>query len=848
MAEVWLARIRGTRGFEKHVALKTVLPHLVDEPEFLTMFVDEARIAGRIVHPNVAQMLDLGEQDGVLYLVFEWIDGEPLSVLSKRAQATGTPISIPLALRIVRDVCAGLHAAHELCDDSGRCLQVVHRDVSPQNIVIASAGAVKVIDFGIAKALDRMMESTAEGKMKGKIRYMAPEHARGGHIDRRADLWSVGVVLYQLLSGRPPYEADSPVAILDMLLSGVSPPPLPARIPAEVAAVVFEALKSDPNERFQTAADMQAAVAMAARCAGPPVTDADLAQFVRLHRRGQSARHGSEATGERAAGLGKRVNWPSVFRRQTLPLQPRQLARFTAPPEFCNSTSAVAVPRAKRGRSLGFLTIFAMASAASVTATSKLGNSEAPFAFSVPPVATSPAFALVPPSSSARTATGSGDRTPAQLAASATLTGPAKPASPQRQAPPVWGAAIREGQDLIAQGKVDAARSLLERAFAQTRHPALLNMREHVRIASTAQGPCSVVALGRPRPFDLVSPASAPVVLPLPDGALFGWISHGDAGATAQVVALDSALHAWTAPADFVSDGGTDPSSLFLANASVPTVLLANGRGNRSLLLRPLSVSNEGAPARVRVVSSPDLGSERSAALDRSGNLWVAYYVRRPQDTWGFWVRRLTNDGFSEPVRITGLDTATEDSNPVAPRLVFAESTPKLSYVRSSATAGQIVIHSLVASGQREELHSAGPPAVLKSFSRIHNPSIACDANTCFVGWRNWRAGLEVAAVDATSNDILWRKALSASGTIVTVATRGDGEALTVWFESGAVRAAPLSRGGIGRASALARANLDQDPPALVGDRTSGAWMMAWTCSERGQSEAYVARLRCQDR
>ncbi|MCU0693950.1 MAG: serine/threonine protein kinase [Polyangiaceae bacterium] len=690
MAEVWLARTRGARGFEKHVALKTVLPHLVDEPEFLTMFVDEARIASRIVHPNVAQVLDLGEHDGIPYLVFEWIDGEPLSMLSRRAQATGTPISIALALRIVRDVCAGLHAAHELCDDNGRCLQVVHRDVSPQNIVVCSAGAVKVIDFGIAKALDRMMETTAEGKMKGKIRYMAPEHARGGHIDRRADLWSAGVVLYQLLSGRPPYEAESPVAVLDMLLSGVSPPPLPARVPAEVAAVVVEALKSNPNQRFQTAADMQSALAMAARCVGPPVTDADLAQFVRRHRRGQSVHNASEAAGAHAPGRGKRVSRSSALRMQTVPFEPRQPPRLTVPPEFCNSTPPVSVPRAKRSRTLGLLTVFAMASAASVTATSKLGNSEAPFTFSVPTVAASSTVPVLPASSSARTSTGFGDGTSAQLASSATLTAPTQPASPQRPDLSIWGAAIREGQDLIAQGKVRAARSLFDRAFAQTRHPALLNMREHVRIASSAQGPCSVVALGRPRSFDMVSPASAPVVLPLPNSILFGWTSHGDAGATVQVVALDSALHTWTEPTEFATAGGTEPTSLLFVNASGPTVLLANGGGNLGLSLRPLGASGEGAPPRVRVVSSPDLGSERSAALDRSGNLWVAYYGRRSEETSGFWLRRLTNDGLSEPLRITGLDPVTEGSNPVAPRLVFAENTAKLSYVRPSA-AGRLL-------------------------------------------------------------------------------------------------------------------------------------------------------------
>lgn len=288
MASVWAARIQGTRGFEKLVAVKTILPHLADDPRFETMFLDEARIASEIVHPNIAQVFDLGEQDGVLYLVCEWVDGESLAMLRKRVVDQGHDIPVPIALRIMSDVCGGLHAAHELRDGTGKLLQVVHRDVSPQNVVISDAGAVKVIDFGVAKALNRTLGQTVAGKLKGKVQYMPPEQARGLQVDRRADLWSVGAVLYHLLAGRTPYEAESPLGVLNMLLSEEPPPPLPDHVPGSVADIVNRALRPDPVERYQTAAEMQVAIAMALRDVSMPVTDAAIGDYVRRYLGTQS--------------------------------------------------------------------------------------------------------------------------------------------------------------------------------------------------------------------------------------------------------------------------------------------------------------------------------------------------------------------------------------------------------------------------------------------------------------------------------------------------------------------------------------------------------------------------------
>ena len=193
MAAVWLAQLRGKRGFEKLFGIKTIKTDLEVDTRFQEMFLEEARIASGIERPNVAHIVDLGEQANVLYIVMEWVAGESLTKVSRLARKKGTPLPLGLTLRLMADACAGLHAAHELSDSHGENLGVVHRDVSPQNILVTAAGAVKVIDFGVAKARNRRAGETAEGVVKGKVRYMAPEQVKNENVDRRADIWAIGV-------------------------------------------------------------------------------------------------------------------------------------------------------------------------------------------------------------------------------------------------------------------------------------------------------------------------------------------------------------------------------------------------------------------------------------------------------------------------------------------------------------------------------------------------------------------------------------------------------------------------------------------------------------------------------
>jgi serine/threonine-protein kinase len=283
MATVWAARMKGSRGFQKIVAVKTMLPSMSDDPQFEQMFLDEAALASRIRHPNVAEILDLGEESGVLFLVMEWVDGESLSVLMKSGAKKGG-IPLPVALRVVMSVCAGLHAAHELRDEGvGNLLGVVHRDVSPQNILVTFDGVVKVVDFGVAKAAGRATSQTSAGQVKGKAAYMSPEQAQGAPIDRRTDVFAVGILLYQLTTGKHPFRGENEVATLYNICSedAVTPPTqYVPDYPALLVPVVERALAKKADARYASSSEFGRALDAVAREIGA-ASEEEVAAFIR---------------------------------------------------------------------------------------------------------------------------------------------------------------------------------------------------------------------------------------------------------------------------------------------------------------------------------------------------------------------------------------------------------------------------------------------------------------------------------------------------------------------------------------------------------------------------------------
>ncbi len=279
MASVWLARFGGRLGFERMVVIKMILPQYSQDPRFQEMFLDEARIASKIEHSNVARILDVGEHQDNYFIVMEWVDGDSLSKLLRAAEQRKQRIPPGIAMRIVADAAAGLHAAHELTDRDGKHLGVVHRDVSPQNILVANSGATMIIDFGVAKARDRVSQETSAGQLKGKIRYMAPEQALGRALDHRADVWALGAMLYEMFTGNPPYDGPNEVATLHKLTSGQRPPALPHTLPEVLRAVVERALAYEPHDRFATAIELNLALEGAMVEINEPTTPAIVAQY-----------------------------------------------------------------------------------------------------------------------------------------------------------------------------------------------------------------------------------------------------------------------------------------------------------------------------------------------------------------------------------------------------------------------------------------------------------------------------------------------------------------------------------------------------------------------------------------
>ncbi len=255
MATVYLACVRGPGGFEKHVALKRIHKHLASKQQYVEMFLDEARIASRITHPNVCSVLDFGEIDGEYFIVMEYLLGETLNDVLRKVLTTEKPDAwIHMLVHVMVQACEGLHAAHELRNAEGDLLDVVHRDVSPQNLFVGYDGMLRVVDFGIAKAADRVHE-TESGALKGKWAYMAPEQIREGQVDRRTDVYALGVVLWEALTLRRLFRRKTNAETMYAVLEGKAPPPssLNGAVPPELDAVVARALAADPEQRYPDA-------------------------------------------------------------------------------------------------------------------------------------------------------------------------------------------------------------------------------------------------------------------------------------------------------------------------------------------------------------------------------------------------------------------------------------------------------------------------------------------------------------------------------------------------------------------------------------------------------------------
>ena len=257
MAEIFLAKQMGVERFEKNVVVKRMLAHLSGVQDFVSMFLDEARLAATLAHPNVVQILDLGLEEGCYFIAMEYLAGEDFSTVIRSAAKRGKYVPLNVVLKVIADAAHGLNFAHEVTDGKGQQLNIVHRDVSPSNIFVTYNGQVKMLDFGIAKAESRVTNTTA-GVVKGKYQYMSPEQASSSPVDRRSDVYSLGVCLYEAVTNTRPFARESDLAVLNAVLKNEYRAPHEARpdLPLEVVQIIVKALYPIPESRYQSAAEL----------------------------------------------------------------------------------------------------------------------------------------------------------------------------------------------------------------------------------------------------------------------------------------------------------------------------------------------------------------------------------------------------------------------------------------------------------------------------------------------------------------------------------------------------------------------------------------------------------------
>ncbi|HEV8255282.1 MAG TPA: serine/threonine-protein kinase [Vicinamibacteria bacterium] len=258
MAEVFKAVRAGVEGFQKVVAVKRILPHLSDNKEFVAMFVNEAKMVAGLTHPNIVQIYDLGKIEKCYYIAMEYVHGRDLRTIARRARDRGTAVPLEIAVLVVSRVAAALDYAHRKKDDAGLPMRIVHRDVSPQNILVSFEGEVKLTDFGIAKAASKA-RANESGALRGKLFYMSPEQAWGRPLDRRSDLYSLGLVLYETVTHQRPFQGTGEGNVLDVVRLGEIPPArsVNPRVPETIERVLAKTLAREPAERYQNGAELQ---------------------------------------------------------------------------------------------------------------------------------------------------------------------------------------------------------------------------------------------------------------------------------------------------------------------------------------------------------------------------------------------------------------------------------------------------------------------------------------------------------------------------------------------------------------------------------------------------------------
>ena len=329
MAEIYLARTQGMAGFEKHLALKVIHPDYADDRRFVQMLVDEAKLAVKLTHANIAQTFDLGRIEDTYFISMEYVDGADCFRILKAVSELNQEMPIAAALYVVRETMAGLDYAHNKTDDEGTPLRIIHRDISPQNILLSRHGEVKIVDFGIAKAAN-VSSKTRAGVIKGKLVYMSPEQSWGDPVDQRTDVFSAGIVLYEALTGGSVYHEKNPVKLLELVRKVDVKPPSVLRpgISPDLDALVMKAIRPNPAERYQSGREFGAAISEYLRRTAPDFSAPQLGQLVETVLDNQAEEE--EARGEAPARAGVMQREDFAVHRHSVVYSPEELAESSS--------------------------------------------------------------------------------------------------------------------------------------------------------------------------------------------------------------------------------------------------------------------------------------------------------------------------------------------------------------------------------------------------------------------------------------------------------------------------------------------------------------------------------------
>jgi serine/threonine-protein kinase len=794
----------------KRVAVKILDPSLAKNDTVIERFHREARAAASVSSPHICDVFDVGRlEDGRPYLVLELLEGESLyDRMAREGQ-----LRVADAVRILSQAGRGLARAH--------AAGIIHRDLKPENIFLhrnaEGEEIVKLVDFGLAKFHTQLVEEerlTREGAIFGTPLYMSPEQVSGqGQADHRSDLWALGCITFECLTGRPIWPVDRGMAyIFAQIVTQPIPVPSSLRpeLPRAFDAWFHQALQRDPERRYQSAQQMvvDLAAALGHDTSGLVSTPAILPSF----------------------GSG---SFPVIVTdsRQVAPTF-EALAPTEPPPDPLFRTQPTPAPKS-RSRVLWIVATsvagaLVLGTVSVLTWLSPTGEGDS---------ATASSF--MPAAASIGAAAASFEQPPAKTSASAPVS------------LPHWAGAIQQGQRLIAKERTPEAISLFERTTQRSDHPALLTMLDHARIASAASGPCTVIALGRPRPYDTTDPARSALAVPTESGALLLWTSDAS---HAFAIPMDNELQPTAAPSNLTPNGLRLAGVRLVQHPSTPALLFVEQTGDqRGPWLQFLDAQGTASGPPQQFATHPGSRSAPSAAFTPSA-LWMSFTDRTTASTFNVFLRRLQDGKLSEPIRVTAHGQTGDERDAAAPAIAIVGNRIVVAYVRQTKRENEILFHR---PGTIDELlegkanltpkpdGKSDATVVTQTKLTVQTPSMACDGDTCYLGWRNQPRGAHLAALDAASGEILWRKTLASAGTDVTVATGPKGEALALWFDRGRVRAGILTRKDMGASSVLARVHGEQSAPSLTADRTKGNWLTAWTCFEGGRPEAFVARLRC---